>query len=252
MISRSYILFLMLSVCFCSAQKHDSTKISKHFFEVQGGGGHFTNPPFVSSKNAALAGTYKLYRQIDLGFNYSYNFNYSNSQTGFIKRFLSVGAGINYMSYRVDHTFENYANGSRYSHFYHEFSRNSLSYNVNTINPTVFLSSNTVFPGGFFVRNRFGLSLVTYLNKQSYTYSEHITGSEYLNVNTLPYTQYYDWVNIIQEYNYDKIRYNAYYNLSFGTTYKNMIVYLSPEVLLMDNELHAAFKYQGGIIFLLK
>lgn len=245
-----FVIACFLCCTVCKAQQPTPGKINHYFAEVNGGSGFFTTPSFVSSKNAALSGNYKLSAPLCVGLYSGMNFNYSVSQKSFIGRFLSIGIGLDYMTYQAHHTFENYATGSKSSHIYHEFSQHGLSYRVNTFSPSVFFSSTVIFPGNFYVRNRFGLAFTTYLRKRSYTYTDHVTGTEFITYPS-PYTQYYDWVTTVHEYNYDKLRYNAYYDLNLGTHYKNVVLYLSPGILFMDNELHAVFKLQAGALFFL-
>ncbi len=248
MLRRGLFIAFVIGTHFCFSQAKDTGKVHRYFFEANGGSGHFVKPHFVSSKNSALAGNYSLNAPACIGFGTGINFHYSKKS--FVERFLSLGISVNYMGYKVNHQFENYVTGTKYTHFYHEFSQNSLSYYVNTINPSVFLSNSIMYPGGFFVRNKFGLSFTTYLNKKAFTYTEHVTGSESM-VGFPPTTRYYEWTSTVREYNYDKVTYSAYYNLSLGTRIKNTILYVSPEILFMDNQLHMVLKYQAGILFFL-
>ncbi len=252
-----FICVLFLNKTILLLANADSTKkSSKYFIDVNAGMGQFLFGKALFSETEKIPGVFTFSRPVAGGISFGKNFSETRSKKYHFKSYLSVGGGIHFLSYQIDHTINNYSfyNPDTYKNYV--FSQNQCSYRVNMVNYSVFLSNSTLFEGNFFIRNKFGLALATYANKNDMHYTAHITGwgtEQNPGLMSLSnpggyYTTTYNYDKTIIEKNYDKVSYNMFYSLSIGTKYKKIIYYASPEILLLNNRLNSVLKYQVGMI----
>src|SRR4051812_3287831 len=119
-------LFLALSVL----SNTDSTKSNKYFIDINTGSGQFIFGKPINSSAKNLTGDFHFHSPVVAGFSFGYNFSKKESLKRNSNSFLSVGGGLNFMTYRINHFFENYDLNSPTANKHYEFSQNQCSYNV--------------------------------------------------------------------------------------------------------------------------
>ena len=249
------LLFLSKSILLLSIS--DSTKkAQKCFIDITVGGGQFILGKALFAESEKMPGEFTFSNPVFGGISFGRNFSETKNKKYHFKNYLSVGAGINFLSYQIKHSFNNYFYYDEDTYKNYVFSQNECSYRVNNLNYSLFFSKSTLFDGGFFVRNKFGISVATYINKTEINYIAHITGwgteqNQALKSVSNPggyFTKTYNYDKSITEKNYDKINYNVFYNLSIGRKFKNIIYYASPEILILNNKLNSVLNYKVGMV----